>query len=82
VLPCFAALQNRLAYLTNKCYGDADLEYYIAEAGHILGVRVGEGQGARAVLAEVCEDDDPTLFLGHLVLVLGGICWQGCMFCV
>lgn len=45
--------QNRLAYLTNKCYGDADLEYYIAEAGHILGVRAGEEAGARSVLAEV-----------------------------
>lgn len=46
-------LQNRLAYLTNKCFGDGDLEYYIAEAGHILGVRVGENCGARHVLAEV-----------------------------
>ena len=46
-------MQNRLAYLTNKCFGDADLEYYIAEAGHILGLRLKEGQGARHVLSEV-----------------------------
>ncbi len=46
--------QNRLAYLTNKCFGDADLEYYIAEAGHILGVRTADGQtSAKHVLAEV-----------------------------
>jgi len=49
----FASEHNRLAYLTNKCFGDGDLEYYIAEAGHILGVRVGEHCGARHVLAEV-----------------------------
>lgn len=46
-------LQHRLAYLTNKCFGDADLEYYIAEAGHIMGIRLGEEAGARHVLAEV-----------------------------
>jgi len=50
----FASEHNRLAYLTNKCYGDADLEYYIAEAGHILGIRLPEdASGARPVLAEV-----------------------------
>eukprot|EP00983_Pelagomonas_calceolata_P029183 914870-Pelagomonas_calceolata.AAC.5 len=48
-------LQNRLAYLTNKCFGDADLEYYIAEAGHILGLKLEEGQGARHVLSEVFQ---------------------------
>ena len=39
--------------MTNKCYGDTDLEYYITEAGHILGLRLEEGQGARHVLSEV-----------------------------
>ncbi len=50
---CVCVSQDRLAYLTNKCFGDADLEYYIAEAGHILGVRAGENTGAKHVLAEV-----------------------------
>lgn len=49
----FASEHNRLAYLTNKCSGDADLEYYILEAGHILGLRMPDGAGARAVLGEV-----------------------------
>ncbi|KAF5828565.1 osm-6-like protein [Dunaliella salina] len=51
----FASEHNRLAYLTNKCFGDADLEYYIAEAGHILGLKLEEGQGARHVLSEVFQ---------------------------
>mmetsp|Transcript_21162 Transcript_21162/g.46315 ORF Transcript_21162/g.46315 Transcript_21162/m.46315 type:complete len:474 (-) Transcript_21162:547-1968(-) len=49
----FASEQNRLAYLTNKCFGDADLEYYILEAGHILGLRLPEDFSAKAVLSEV-----------------------------
>lgn len=48
-------MQSRLAYLTNKCSGEADLEYYIAEAGHILGLRMPEGAGARSVLGEVFQ---------------------------
>ena len=34
----FASEKVRLAHLTNKC-GDDDLEYYIREAGEILGVK-------------------------------------------
>ncbi|KAJ9521808.1 hypothetical protein QJQ45_024679, partial [Haematococcus lacustris] len=49
----FASEHNRLAYLTNKCFGDADLEYYIAEAGHILGINSGQATSARQVLSEV-----------------------------
>ncbi|KAG1674864.1 hypothetical protein FOA52_015254 [Chlamydomonas sp. UWO 241] len=49
----FASEANRLAYLTNKCAGEADLEYYILEAGHIMGMRMPEETGARAVLGEV-----------------------------
>jgi hypothetical protein len=45
--------QNRLAYLTNKCSGEADLEYYIMEAGHIMGLRLPEDCTAKHVLAEV-----------------------------
>eukprot|EP00798_Chlamydomonas_sp_ICE-L_P029961 gene29962-18028_t len=48
----FASEHNRLAYLTNKCNKN-DLEYYVAEAGHILGLRLGEESGAKAVLSEV-----------------------------
>lgn len=40
-------LQSRLAYLTNKCYGEADLEYYIVEAGHILGLKLPEEADAK-----------------------------------
>lgn len=39
--------QSRLAYLTNKCYGEADLEYYIVEAGHILGLKLPEEADAK-----------------------------------
>lgn len=49
----FASEQNRLAYLTNKCSGEDDMEYYIREAGHILGLRLPDEAGAKAVLAEV-----------------------------
>ena len=43
----------RLAYLTNKCYGDGDLEYYIMEAGHIMGLKLPDDFNAKAVLSEV-----------------------------
>ena len=33
-------MQNRLAFLTNKCQGEADMEYYLLEAAHILGLRL------------------------------------------
>lgn len=49
----FASETNRLAYLTNKCYGDADLEYYIMEAGHILGLKLPDDFNAKGVLSEV-----------------------------
>mmetsp|Transcript_34384 Transcript_34384/g.74262 ORF Transcript_34384/g.74262 Transcript_34384/m.74262 type:complete len:115 (+) Transcript_34384:66-410(+) len=49
----FASEANRLAYLTNKCAGDGDIEYYVMEAGHILGLQMPEDTGARAVLGEV-----------------------------
>jgi len=34
----FASEKLRLAQLTNKCAGDDDLEYYVKEAGEIMGV--------------------------------------------
>eukprot|EP00164_Ancoracysta_twista_P002160 GFYU01002852.1.p1 GENE.GFYU01002852.1~~GFYU01002852.1.p1 ORF type:complete len:441 (+),score=122.35 GFYU01002852.1:170-1492(+) len=34
----FASERVRLAHLTNKCTDEADLEYYVREAGEILGV--------------------------------------------
>ena len=34
----FANDNLRLAQLTNKCAGDDDLEYYVKEAGEIMGV--------------------------------------------
>lgn len=46
-------LQNRLAYLTNKCNSEADLDYYVMEAGHILGIRLPEDGNAKHVLSEV-----------------------------
>lgn len=33
----FSSEKNRLAQLTNRC-NDSDLEYYVVEAGHILGI--------------------------------------------
>lgn len=33
----FSSERNRLAQLTNRC-NDNDLEYYVIEAGHILGI--------------------------------------------
>ena len=33
----FSSERNRLAQLTNRCH-DGDLEYYVVEAGHILGI--------------------------------------------
>lgn len=47
------SLQERLAYITNKCFGDADLEYYCVEAGNILGLRLPDGSNAKATLSEV-----------------------------
>jgi intraflagellar transport protein 52 len=43
----FASERARLAQLTNKC-GDDDLDYFVREAGHILGVtsRLAAGAGA------------------------------------
>ncbi|GLC42371.1 hypothetical protein PLESTB_000654100 [Pleodorina starrii] len=49
----FASETNRLASLTNKCHGDEDLEYYIMEAGHILGLKLPESANAKHVLSEV-----------------------------
>lgn len=49
----FASEQSRLAYLTNKCSGQADMEYYIMEAAHIAGIKLQEGATAKAALAEV-----------------------------
>jgi hypothetical protein len=40
-------VQNRLAFLTNKCHGEADLEYYILEAAHILGLRLPSEPSAK-----------------------------------
>merc|ERR1719352_1905769 len=47
----FASERVRLAQLTNKC-GDGDLDYYIREAGDILGVtpKLGDNRGAKHVL--------------------------------
>lgn len=42
-----------MAYLTNKCFGEGDLEYYIMEAGHIMGLRLPDNAGAKFVLSEV-----------------------------
>ncbi|KAG2452057.1 hypothetical protein HYH02_003093 [Chlamydomonas schloesseri] len=49
----FASETNRLASLTNKCHGEEDLEYYIMEAGHILGLKLQENANAKHVLSEV-----------------------------
>ncbi len=43
----FLPPQNRLASLTNKCHGDEDLEYYVMEAGHILGLKLPENANAK-----------------------------------
>lgn len=43
----FTIPQNRLASLTNKCHGEEDLEYYIMEAGHILGLKLQENANAK-----------------------------------
>ena len=51
----FASEKVRLAHLTNKC-NDEDLEYFICEAGDLLGVNVGLQPGqrtARHVLSQV-----------------------------
>ena len=51
----FASEKVRLAHLTNKC-NDDDLEYFITEAGDLLGVNAGLQPGqrtARHVLAQV-----------------------------
>jgi len=52
----FASEKVRLAQLTNKC-SDGDLEYYITEAGDVLGVtsKLGEQRGAKAVLTYVFQ---------------------------
>lgn len=39
--------QNRLAFLTNKCSGEEDLEYYIMEAGNTLGVKIPDNGNAK-----------------------------------
>lgn len=49
----FASEQNRLAYLTNKCQGDGDLEYYIMESAHVLGLKLPDEATAKSALAEV-----------------------------
>lgn len=36
-----------MAYLTNKCVGDADLDYFVLEAGHIMGLRMQEDATAK-----------------------------------
>ena len=48
----FADDNLRLAQLTNKCAGDDDLEYYVKEAGEIMGVagKIKGEKTARAVL--------------------------------
>ena len=48
----FADDNLRLAQLTNKCAGDDDLEYYVKEAGEIMGVmgKIKGEKSARAVL--------------------------------
>lgn len=40
-------MQVRMATLTNKCVGDADLDYYVLEAGHITGLRLAEDATAK-----------------------------------
>ncbi|DBB08888.1 TPA: hypothetical protein ACH3X3_007531 [Trebouxia sp. C0006] len=51
---CFATDHERLGNLTNKCMdgGAADLEYFVQESAHILGLQ-DHAQDAKAVLAEV-----------------------------
>ncbi|KAL0031916.1 hypothetical protein WJX79_005109 [Trebouxia sp. C0005] len=51
---CFATDHERLGNLTNKCMdgGAADLEYFVQESAHILGLQE-QAQDAKAVLAEV-----------------------------
>lgn len=44
---CPSCPQNRLASLTNKCHGDEDLEYYVMEAGHILGLKLPDNANAK-----------------------------------
>merc|ERR1711964_394750 len=53
----FASGRVRLAQLTNKC-SDQDLEYYIREAGDILGVtqKLGENRGAADVLTYIFNE--------------------------
>ncbi len=36
-----------MASLTNKCHGEEDLEYYVMEAGHILGLKLPENGNAK-----------------------------------
>ncbi|KAL3149536.1 hypothetical protein ABBQ32_002317 [Trebouxia sp. C0010 RCD-2024] len=51
---CFATDHERLGCLTNKCMdsGASDLEYYVQESAHILGLQE-HAHDAKAVLAEV-----------------------------
>jgi len=68
----FASQANRLAYLTNKCAGEGDLEYYIMEAGHIMGLRMPEDTGARAVLGEVFKRISQWKMAGGMGMGMGG----------
>eukprot|EP00201_Polytomella_parva_P014854 CAMPEP_0175057452 /NCGR_PEP_ID=MMETSP0052_2-20121109/11272_1 /TAXON_ID=51329 ORGANISM="Polytomella parva, Strain SAG 63-3" /NCGR_SAMPLE_ID=MMETSP0052_2 /ASSEMBLY_ACC=CAM_ASM_000194 /LENGTH=329 /DNA_ID=CAMNT_0016322667 /DNA_START=395 /DNA_END=1385 /DNA_ORIENTATION=- len=49
----FASETSRLATLTNKCSGEADLDYFVMEAGSIVGLRLPEDATAKTVLAEI-----------------------------
>ncbi|MEW5301201.1 MAG: hypothetical protein WDW38_004741 [Sanguina aurantia] len=64
----FASEASRLAYLTNKCYGEADLEYYIVEAGHILGLKLPEEADAKSVLSELFRRISAYKMVGSLGL--------------
>lgn len=50
----FANEHNRLAQLTNKCSGPEDVEYYLGESAHILGISTKNNVSPKALLAEVC----------------------------
>jgi intraflagellar transport protein 52 len=53
----FASERVRLAQLTNKCQ-DEDLDYYIRQAGEILGVtpKLGERRGAKHILEYIFKE--------------------------
>lgn len=46
----FASERARLAQVTNKCSGSDDLDYFVKECGHILGISAKLPEGKRSAM--------------------------------